>query len=149
MNFYGTSPTDRDTDHDGVSDEEELRRGSDPLFVGGEDESAFVESFEMPDVAPGDLQGQNGWNVSGPGSATVQESTVRTGLAALKVQNETEGGTVFVSRPMTNVEQMVWLDLYHIAKSSTLPDGGLTEGTGSYAFNPNGEVVIFSTGAAT
>ena len=149
VNFYGTSPTDRDTDHDGVSDEEELRRGSDPLFVGGEDESAFVESFEMPDVAPGDLQGQNGWNVSGPGSATVQESTVRTGLAALKVQNETEGGTVFVSRPMTNVEQMVWLDLYHIAKSSTLPDGGLTEGTGSYAFNPNGEVVIFSTEGVT
>ena len=149
VNFYGTSPTDRDTDHDGVSDEEELRRGSDPLFVGGEDEGAFVESFEMPDVAPGDLQGQNGWNVSGPGSATVQESTVRTGLAALKVQNETEGGTVFVSRPMTNVEQMVWLDLYHIAKSSTLPDGGLTEGTGSYAFNPNGEVVIFSTAGVT
>ena len=111
VNFYGTSPTDRDTDHDGVSDDEELRRGTDPLFVGGEDEHAFVESFEMPDVAPGDLQGQNGWSVSGPGRATVQESTVRTGLAALKVQNDLEDGTVFVSRPMTNVEQVVWLDL--------------------------------------
>ena len=144
VNFYGTSPTDRDTDHDGVSDAEELRCGTDPLFVGGEDESAFVESFEMPNVALGDLHGQNGWNVSGPGSAIVQESSVRTGLAALKVQNESEEGTVFVSRSMTNVEQIAWLDLYHIAKSSIQTEGGQTEGTGSYAFSPNGEVVIFS-----
>lgn len=147
VNFYGTSPTDRDTDHDGVSDEEELRQGTDPLFVGGEDGSAFVESFEMPNVAPGDLEGQNGWRVSGSGAATVQEGKVRTGLAALKVQNETEGGEVFISRPSTNAEEAVWIDLYHVAMPSALPGEGAAEGAGRFGFGSGGEIVIFTADA--
>ena len=63
----------------------------------------------MPDVAPGELDGQNGWAVRGQGTAVVQESVVRTGAAALKVSADDECGSVFLSRPATNAWRMVWL----------------------------------------
>ena len=66
---HGTSPLLADTDGDGVPDGLEVAWGSDPLTPGTASPFLWFEGFERPGVTPGDLAGQNGWRVSGSGSA--------------------------------------------------------------------------------
>jgi len=123
VNFYGTSPLSADTDGDGVPDMREIADGSDPLSAGDDSPAAFVESFELPAVELGDLNGQNGWTVNRQNVAIVQESVVRTGAAALKVVADEENGTVLLSHPVTNAEGAVWVDVYSVARASALDVG--------------------------
>ena len=146
VRFYGTSPVSSDTDGDGVSDAQELRDGTDPLFAGGADETAFEETFEAPAVAPGVLMGQNGWRVSVPEAAIVQGSAVRTGAAALRVSSGEELGDVFVDCPVTNAGEVVWVDIYQIAKAAEPPARLGGDFAAAYWFDGGGRVVVCDGG---
>ena len=139
VDFYGTSPLACDTDGDGVPDAQEIAAGADPLVAGQDGGVEFVESFEMPGVAPGGLDGQNGWSVGGPGSAVVQGGVVRTGAAALNVSSDDDGGEVVVSRPATNGWSAVWVDAYCVARAAAPPPG--TDGDGVF-FDAAGRPVV-------
>ena len=102
----------------------EIADGTDPLSAGADSSPAFVESFELPEVVPGDLDGQNGWTVSRQNAAIVQESVVRTGAAALKVVGDEDGGAVMLSHPVTNAESVVWVDIYSVARAAS-PESGM------------------------
>lgn len=147
VGFYGTSPTAADTDGDGISDAQELRDGTDPLFVGGDDGSAFEESFEAPAVVPGALSGQNGWQVSAAGSAMVQEGHARTGAAALRVCSEDGPDGVFVGRSVTNADKVVWVDVYQVAVSAETPDLLGCDYSGACLFDMEGRVVFCDGGS--
>lgn len=146
VRFYGTSPVSSDTDGDGVSDAQELRDGTDPLFAGGADETAFEETFEAPAVAPGVLMGQNGWRVSVPEAAVVQGSAVRTGAAALRVSSGEELGDVFVDCPATNAGEVVWVDIYQVAKAAEPPVRLGGDFAAAYLFDGGGRVVACDGG---
>ena len=139
VNFYGTSPLSDDTDGDGIPDTREIADGSDPLSAGADSPAAFVESFELPDVELGDLNGQNGWTVSRQNAAVVQESVVRTGAAALNIAGDEEGGMVMLSHPVTNAGSAVWVDVYSIAKASA-PNMDMDED--GLFFNRDGHPVV-------
>lgn len=146
VRFYGTSPVSSDTDGDGVSDAQELRDGTDPLFAGGADEVAFEETFEAPAVAPGVLMGQNGWRVSVPEAAVVQGSAVRTGAAALRVSSGEELGDVFIDCPATNAGEVVWVDIYQVAKAAEPPVRLGGDFAAAYLFDGGGRVVACDGG---
>ena len=143
INFYGTSPLSADTDGDGVSDMREIADGSDPLSAGDDSPAAFVESFELPEVTLGDLDGQNGWTVNRQNVAIVQESVVRTGAAALKVVGDEDSGVVMLSHPVTNAESVVWVDVYSVARASA-PDVGM-DADGLF-FDRDGHPVVCAGG---
>ena len=148
VKFFGTSPRDADTDRDGISDSQEIADGSNPLSPDGRDEEAFVESFELPEVALGDLNGQNGWCVSGSGSALVQESVVRTGAAALKVSAE-EASSVFLSRATsTNRSETVWVDVYILARQAAMPEGVELGAFNGFFFDRDGHPVACAANGA-
>ena len=146
INFYGTSPLSADTDGDGVPDMREIADGTDPLSAGDDSPAAFVESFELPEVTLGDLDGQNGWTVNRQNVAIVQESVVRTGAAALKVVGDEENGTVLLSHPVTNAEGAVWVDIYSVARAAS-PEVGM-DADGLF-FDRDGHPVVCAGGAFT
>jgi len=146
ISFYGTSPRVADTDGDGVFDMREIADGSDPLSAGADSPAAFVESFELPAVELGDLNGQNGWTVNRQNVAIVQESVVRTGAAALKVVGDEDCRAVLLSHPITNAESAVWVDVYSVAKAA-VPDVGM-EADGIF-FDRDGHPVVCAEGTFT
>ena len=146
VNFYGTSPLSPDTDGDGVPDMREIADGADPLSAGPDSPAAFVESFELPAVELGELDGQNGWAVSRQNAAVVQESVVRSGAAALKVVGDEDCGTVVLSHPVTNAGSAVWVDIYSVAKAA-VPDAGM-EADGIF-FDRDGHPVVCAGGVCT
>ena len=146
ISFYGTSPLASDTDGDGVPDMREIADGTDPISAGTDSTSSFVESFELPEVELGDLDGQNGWAVSRQNAAIVQESVVRTGAAALKVVADEESGTVLLSHPVTNAEGAVWVDIYSVARAAS-PEVGM-DADGLF-FDRDGHPVVCAGGVFT
>ena len=146
ISFYGTSPLASDTDGDGIPDMREIADGTDPLSAGTDSTSSFVESFELPEVELGDLDGQNGWAVSRQNAAIVQESVVRTGAAALKVVADEENGTVLLSHPVNNAEGAVWVDIYSVARAAS-PEVGM-DADGLF-FDRDGHPVVCAGGAFT
>ena len=86
IHVHGTSPFLADTDGDGVQDGLEIAWGSDPVVADQGVPYAWTEGFELPDVSPGVIDGQNGWMVSGSVTANVQTGVVHTGSAALQVK---------------------------------------------------------------
>ena len=107
---HGTSPLLADTDGDGVPDGLEVAWGSDPLVPGAASPFLWLEGFERPGVTPGDLAGQNGWRVSGSGSAAVEEGSAFEGEASLSVTRVDDEG-LDVSRDVSVDADEVWIDM--------------------------------------
>jgi len=106
---YGTDPLLADTDGDGVSDTLEIAWGRDPLVSGPAPLTLFSEPFEAPEVQPGALDGQHGWNA--PTGAVVQTERVHSGAAALMIEagtNETVAATHSITSSLPRSE--TWLD---------------------------------------
>ena len=143
VNFYGTSPLSADTDGDGAADAQEMAAGADPLAAGQGGGWEFAESFEMPGVAPGALDGQNGWTVGGHGSAVVQEGVARTGAASLRVSTDGEEGQLVLSRPAADGPPAVWVDVYSVAREAAPPPG--VDGDGVF-FDGAGRPVVCAGG---
>ncbi len=120
---YGTSPYLRDTDSDGVDDGLELAWGTNPLVAEFAGAPSFVERFESDTVSEGDLAGQNGWTVSGPGFASVQRECVHGGTGALGFECDGEGESdqVTVSHAIPPQPGALWLDMHVVAGS--MPEG--------------------------
>ena len=110
IHVHGTSPFLADTDGDGVQDGLEIAWGSDPVVADQGVPYAWTEGFELPDVSPGVIDGQNGWMVSGSVTANVQTGVVHTGSAALQVKG-TEDSESVVSRNVSVDADVVWVDL--------------------------------------
>ena len=83
---HGTNPLLADTDGDGVGDALEIAWGRDPLAADSAPLTLFSEPFEAPEVQPGALDGQHGWNA--PTGAVVQTERVHSGAAALMIESE-------------------------------------------------------------
>ena len=107
---HGTSPLLADTDGDGVPDGLEVAWGSDPLVPGAASPFLWLEGFERPGVTPGDLAGQNGWRVSGSGSAAVEEGSAFEGEASLSV-TRVDDESLDVSRDVSVDADEVWIDM--------------------------------------
>ena len=117
LKVYGTSPYRRDTDGDGIDDGLELAWGFDPLTAEAAGGLSFVERFESDTVTPGDIADQNGWTVTGRGTAVVQRKLVHAGVGALSIEPECDSwaDAVKVTREIQPQSESVWLDLYQVA----------------------------------
>ena len=122
---YGTSPYLADTDGDGRPDGLELAWATDPFVADAPAPFSFFEGFELPDVSPGDLDGQHGWSATGV-VATVQSESVRSGSAALRISGGDPDNPGEVSRAIASTNRVLWLDLHVIADfggGTPPPDG--------------------------
>lgn len=112
----GTDPLapNGDTDGDGLPDWWEAANGLNPFSADAPARAAFREDFERPAVAGGDIGGQNGWQVSSAGAASVQESVVHGGAAALEVRggSREDGTEVLVSHAVRSRAEVLWMDLW-------------------------------------
>ena len=122
---YGTSPLLADSDGDGRPDGLELAWATDPFVADAPAPFSFFEGFELPDVSPGDLDGQHGWSATGV-VATVQSESVRSGSAALRISGGDPDNPGEVSRAIASTNRVLWLDLHVIADfggGTPPPDG--------------------------
>ena len=86
--LLGLNPGNPDVDGDGWLDGAEVARGSSPVMADLEPVAGvpFAEPFEMPAVTNGEVNGQQGWTSSLPGSAVVQGSIRFEGEQALELR---------------------------------------------------------------
>ncbi len=115
----GTDPMapNGDTDGDGLPDWWEAENGLNPFDADAPVPAALRETFEQPDVALGDISGQNGWIASETNAAIVQSAVVHGGGAALEVAGESSGDggvSVEVWHPAASRAEVVWLDLWQL-----------------------------------
>ena len=143
VNFYGTSPRSADTDGDGAPDAREIADDTDPLVSGADGAAEFAESFELPEVSPGELGGQNGWTVSRTGAAVVQEGVARTGAAALKMCADVADDPVSLSRPQSDAESALWVDIYQRSGAWLEPERVPPNSSGFF-FDDDGRTVVFT-----
>lgn len=158
---FGTSPTLADTDGDGLSDFVEVAWRTDPLSPDRPSPFMFTEGFEAPDVLPGPISGQNGWE-----SAAGDESCVQGGGCAFSGSSSLllRGAAPFedqfpgpaVSHSVTGAPEVVWVDSRHKAEwngaqyavpadaalAFSLDDAGHPVATDGSAMCTNGNVVV-------
>ena len=143
----GTDPLlpDIDTDGDGLPDWWELANGLDHFAAGRNGKPMFHEPFEPPDIAAGDIDGQNGWVVGGNGTVRAQGETVHSGAGALKFNAEVPSDgmeTVCASHAVTAASEIVWMDIRQLGATG-LPDGDLLDRSiASYFFDDTGHPVM-------
>ena len=143
----GTDPLlpDIDTDGDGLPDWWELANGLDHFAAGRNGKPMFHEPFEPPDIAAGDIDGQNGWVVGGNGTVRAQGETVHSGAGALKFNAEVSPDgmeTVCASHAVTAASEIVWMDIRQLGATG-LPDGDLLDRSiASYFFDDTGHPVM-------
>ena len=127
-----------DSDADGMSDLEEFRAGTDPLAPNGDSDGdglpdwweaanglnpfstndfahvAFREGFELPNVMPGDIAGQNGWTVSRTNAIEVQSAEKHEGTSALMLKQLEDGITnmLLAAHSAQSRAEVVWMDVW-------------------------------------
>ena len=121
---YGTSPFLPDTDGDGIPDGVELAWGTDPLAAAPATVVFFSETFERPAVAPGPINGQNGWTAPSERARAVAAAP-HGGAAALEIPEGANGESTTVSHDFTAAAgDVVWFDLWMTASASDVPAPG-------------------------
>jgi len=133
--------TDPDSDGDGMSDAAELAFGLDPLTSNTYARLPFIEGFETNTVHLGDLDGQNGWQVSMANVALVQTGTVYTGTQALDLNLAFCNATVrqLFAAP---VAKQIWVDMYTKVVAAALPTGSVASAV-MFNFNNEGQLVVW------
>ncbi|MBE6382861.1 MAG: hypothetical protein E7049_07620 [Lentisphaerae bacterium] len=112
---YGTSPFAADTDGDGISDGVELAWGTDPLAAAPASATLLSETFEQPGVAPGPIDGQNGWTTHS-GRAEAVASSPHGGSAALEMSDCADDEPASVSHDFAPSGcDVVWFDIWLVA----------------------------------
>lgn len=140
----GTSPLLADTDGDGVSDACELAWGTTPLLPPSSTSASFREGFEVPQVLPGSLDGQNGWTLEGPSFGIVGGECVRGGEGALFLDgNGSDDGhpaeTAVHALPEASGE--LWIDLWENYYRSVVPPEFSVEGPVNVVLDAGGHPV--------
>ena len=83
-----------------------------PPVTNGFSHLPFVEMFETNTVTIGDINGQNNWEVSQPGTALVQTNDTYEGSQALSIAS-TNGENTTVRQLFANPgSDIVWADMY-------------------------------------
>ena len=110
----GTDPLapNGDTDGDGLPDWWEAANGLDPFEADPPARTVFRETFEPPEVSPGDIAGQNGWTASAAGAAMVSGTKPCGGANSLELPcaDNMPGGPVTVSHPLSSRADLLWMD---------------------------------------
>lgn len=141
---HNTDPTNADTDGDGVSDGLEVNLyGTNPLVQNISPHCYFVENFEINTVTLGDLNAQNGWNVTRADTALVVSNNTCQGDQALSVIQGTN--TTLISRPFTNTAATVlWVDLWMDSSSAQVDHPPAVSGAAAqFYFNRYGQMVVY------
>ncbi len=142
----GTNPLvpNGDTDGDGLPDGWEAANGLNPFSPDAPARAALRETFERPGVSPGGLDGQNGWRVSVPDAATVQDAVVHAGAAALEVKggNREDGTEVLVTHPVRSRAEVLWMDLWQKPSPGFSGMDAATEAFAVIAFDSAGHPVL-------
>ena len=142
----GTDPLvpNGDTDGDGLPDGWEAANGLNPFSPDAPARAALRETFERPGVSPGGLDGQNGWRVSVPDAATVQDAVVHAGAAALEVKggNREDGIEVLVTHPVRSRAEVLWMDLWQKPFPGFSGMDAATEAFAVIAFDSAGHPVL-------
>ena len=147
---YGTSPLLADTDGDGIPDGCELAWGTDPLCAGVRTQAGWREDFERETVDPGDLNGQNGWCVSGAGSARVVQEQAHSGVSALDICGAGDAD-MSVAHDIPSDVDVIWVDLWvrsDPVEQIDLEDAGMVvfaAGPGGCLLANDGETVRTNT----
>ena len=150
----GTDPLapNGDTDGDGLPDWWEAANGLDPFGTNDFSRAAFRETFEEPDVSPGDVAGQNGWTASRPGAAEVRPGNVHSGAAALAVMGGSaeDGESVSVAHSSRSRAEVVWMDVWR-TDACGFGDAGIPgEAFAAFMFDNAGHpVLVDGDGLAT
>ncbi len=145
---HGTSPAVSDTDGDGIADGLEVAWGMDPLVPDAGAPFAFFEPFEPPAVAHGGIAGQNGWTVSGSGSAKAQGLSVSSGSGALRIcaEDVDDGVGVEAAHAVPAASDVVWLDFRQTATRNPGAIRSLTNALVAVTFGDGGHPVLTDGG---
>ena len=138
----GTDPTVpcTDTDGDGLPDWWELRNGLDPLSPDWTTGVFFMEPFEPPQTAEGDIAGQNGWTAEGQGTTRVQSRFVHAGEGALCIASDVDEpqSARRAAHAVQTQAWVVWMDLYQKASSSGFGESAIPpDARASHFFDKN------------
>jgi len=110
----GTDPLNGDSDGDGMGDGAERLNGFSPTNANAHVRLPFVESFELPAVACGELAGQNGWNVGVSNGACVVTNPAGGSLQVLALGPDTNLNAVITHPLATYGQGVVWIDFLAI-----------------------------------
>ena len=136
---YGTSPFCADTDGDGLSDGLELSWGCDPLVPGGGLGGGFSEGFELPEVSPGAIDGQNGWSSTEAGLGEVVAQGAHGGGGALSLGGGHDEGCI--SHAVECDSSEVWVEVWVKSGRGGLQDGRGNFGSAAFAVDDDGHPV--------
>ena len=148
---YGTSELLADTDGDGLSDAFEIACGQDPLVAEPFADYSFAADFERPAVAPGALDGQDGWRSVGDVAAFVRTNRVFAGAGALELGEPAVDGAVGEAvHAVTGAPQVVWLDVrvMPLALAGAAGDSESDLPAAAFGFDDGGHPVMWSGGSA-
>ena len=143
----GSNPLLWDSDLDGIGDGSEYRLGSSPAVSNAFSRMPFLDGFELPLVACGDLTGQNGWQVSRTNAALVQTNKVFEGMQAVSLAS-----TVVVTHAVAAAgASVVWADLRTRPVYRYYEDMPIVSSNSASAFfvNSQGMLVVCSIAAGT
>lgn len=142
----GTDPLapNGDTDCDGLPDWWEAANGLDPFGTNDFPRAALRETFEWPDVAAGDIAGQNGWTASRPSTAFVQRKVVHAGSAALEIKGVAgeDEDLVSVSHASRSRADVIWMDLWQIGTRGLDVGSVSDDAVAVYSFDSEGHPVL-------
>ena len=148
---HGTDPLLADTDGDGLSDAFEIACGQDPLVAEPFADYSFAADFERPAVAPGALDGQDGWRSVGDVAAFVRTNRVFAGAGALELGEPAVDGAVGEAvHAVTGAPQVVWLDVrvMPLALAGAAGDSESDLPAAAFGFDDGGHPVMWSGGSA-
>ena len=143
----GTDPTVWDTDHDGMGDGVEAGLGYSPANSNAFSRVPFSDGFDPPLVVCGDLNGQNGWSACRTNQALVQTNVVFEGAQAVSLAS-----TVTVHHGVASAGiPVVWSDLHIRPVYRTVEDMPEVGSNTAAAFfvNSTGMLVVCSGVAGT
>ncbi|MEI6514435.1 MAG: RHS repeat-associated core domain-containing protein, partial [bacterium] len=108
----GLDPKSPDTDHDGWNDGVELALGTSPTQADFTVTAPlpFLDPFEMPGIALGELRGQNRWQASLTNWAVVQSDNHTEGSQALQLMPDMSGQGVLSQAIRGFQDGLVWSD---------------------------------------
>ena len=138
----GTNPNVADTDGNGLNDALEFLYAQSPFDTSICAPLPFNENFETNTVVVGDINGQNGWQVSGTNSAFVQTNAVYAGAQALGLKSPSDSDITvgqFFSGAATN---QLWVDLHVTVLPADMPTGTTVMATGFY-FDQGNRLVVY------
>ena len=144
----GLDPRNPDCDGDGFSDGVEIALQTSPTNANGAITATipFIESFEAPQIATGELQGQHGWVATQPDWAIVKTNSRSGSLQALCLTATTNDTARLVQIIKGALGVTTWTDLkaLPVRRLRAAPPTVHAASTAAFYINANGQPVVAS-----